>query len=157
MFWARMAAGVVPAFMERNSKSGKASPTVDSGSPRTEEPVFRRNSAKKISIGGSIIKQATSATTIPSPLQSSEQIDDLPDTPEEENAAVERQLHASLEKSVEDGERDELKEKENEILSPPPVPERSSQREGSTNRSNGTRIGSQEGQSLKVAIPGGFE
>lgn len=157
MFWARMAAGVVPAFMERSSKSGKASPTVDSGSPRTEEGVFRRSSSKKISIGGSIIKQATSATTIPSPLQSSEQIDDLPDTPEEENAAVERQLHASLEKSVEDGEGGEMKEKENEILSPPPVPERSSQRDGSTNRINGTRIGSQEGQSLKVAIPGGFE
>ena len=164
MFWARMAAGVVPAFVER--KSEKPSPAVgavgvgrrtseesDNGNleENLKKPIGRKSAPS--SIGTSFLRKAVSVLE-GSPLQQS--TEPTPDTDEDDTAEVERQLRNSLQQSTPNRE-DEGKENEKPASTPPPPPPPLPQRSLERERIPSSTTGSQtQQQPLKVDIPGGI-
>ena len=158
MFWARMAAGVVPAFMDRKSdrpsstiagrlsqespkRSASTTGTSPSSGPRTSlrEGIFRRASVGPSPLGSPI------NTERPKTAESTTKDDSSAEEVSISNSnddAASQQLHSSLRESA-SAENDSIN-KENAV-SPPPVPQRN------MNRSTSSTSG------LRVAIPGGFD
>ncbi|KAL9624198.1 MAG: hypothetical protein Q9160_001445 [Pyrenula sp. 1 TL-2023] len=166
LFWARLTAGVVPAFLSGEKKSEKDSPVPRSSQDsigavlekgktdevdlaKTNDDVFGANAQTSVSVSSSVSQPVNDTSSPePSPLDSGNETSD----------EVEGQLKESLQESL---QREELKEPADEAvpttITPPSTPPRS--RTSMLRRIFGEDTGAAKpkGSNLKVSIPGGFD
>ncbi|KKY21003.1 putative gdp gtp exchange factor sec2p [Phaeomoniella chlamydospora] len=144
MFWARMAAGVIPAFMDRKGEKVSLGTGRRSHESRRSVPETPPSTSKPLSDPEmELAEPKDSSTKIPIPeTADSTSVANESQTSINGTDEANSQLQSALQQSIDD--QHEINEKEN--ASAPPLPERSSDRK--SDNSN---------KPLTVSIPGGFE